>query len=61
MKLMPVMSRCYIYRSLVYLRITLRYSDPFGLVCSSPVEGQGIDVDKQWGRKARRVERRGET
>lgn len=44
MKLMPVMSRYYIYRSLVYLSITLRYSDPFGLVCSSPVEGQCITM-----------------
>ncbi|KUM59409.1 hypothetical protein ACN42_g7747 [Penicillium freii] len=32
----------YIYRSLVYLSITLRYSGLFGLVCNSPVQGQVV-------------------
>ncbi|KUM57544.1 hypothetical protein ACN42_g9637 [Penicillium freii] len=40
----------YIYRSLVYLSITLRYRDPFGLDCNSPVQGQvitlGVFLDK---------------
>ncbi|KAJ5182340.1 hypothetical protein N7449_012487, partial [Penicillium cf. viridicatum] len=30
----------YIYRSLVYLSVTLRYSGILGLVCNSPVQGQ---------------------
>lgn len=38
------MLRYYIYRSLVYLGITLRYSSPFGLVRSSPVQEQVITI-----------------
>ncbi|KUM66345.1 hypothetical protein ACN42_g732 [Penicillium freii] len=34
----------YIYRSLDYLSITLRYSGLFGLVCNSLVQGQVITV-----------------
>ncbi|KUM57627.1 hypothetical protein ACN42_g9551 [Penicillium freii] len=34
----------YIYRSLVYLSITLRYSGLFGLVCNSPVQGQVVTL-----------------
>ena len=50
----------YIYRSLDYLSITLRYlrySGLFGLVCNSPVQGQvvtlslaSVAVNKRWWR-----------
>ncbi|KOS46524.1 hypothetical protein ACN38_g2551 [Penicillium nordicum] len=35
----------YIYRSLVYLSVMLRYSEwSFGLVCNSPVQGQVVTL-----------------
>jgi hypothetical protein len=34
----------YIYLSLVYLSVTLRYSGLFGLVCNSPVQGQVVTL-----------------
>ncbi|KUM66403.1 hypothetical protein ACN42_g624 [Penicillium freii] len=37
----------YIYQSLDYLSITLRYSGLFGLVCNSPVQGQVITVHRR--------------
>lgn len=37
----------YIYRSLVYLGVMLIYSDSFGLVCKSPVQGQVATAAKE--------------
>jgi hypothetical protein len=44
----------YIYRSLEYLSIMLRYSGLFGLVCNSPVQGQVITEEniKVWVKAA---------
>ncbi|KUM63400.1 hypothetical protein ACN42_g3727 [Penicillium freii] len=50
----------YIYRSLVYLSITLRYSGLFGLVCNSPVQGQVVTGIISIPRHSEAVWQRGE-